>query len=181
MHPVKLPESWRRQRNLAEVQLLLPQPSPPSLPLSSPPPPPLPPLVSPARLESSASAWWEGWGVSGAGASSWRSQGQGRRGCDPQAARTWRAEGRGWVWTWGPPGQAAGCAPRWLSGALWGRPRTPGAGTKNKWIIFVCLNHSLCNRVYCIHVPGHDPITFSFRSFSFLIGWGGLWPNYLTC
>ena len=26
-----------------------------------------------------------------------------------------------------------------------------------------------CNRVYCIHVPGHDPITFSFRSF--LIGW----------
>ena len=31
--------------------------------------------------------------------------------------------------------------------------------------------HSMCNRVYCIHVPGHDPITFSFRSFSFLIGW----------
>ena len=30
----------------------------------------------------------------------------------------------------------------------------------------------LCNRVYCIHVPGHDPITFSFWSFSFLIGWG---------
>ena len=29
----------------------------------------------------------------------------------------------------------------------------------------------ICNRVYCIHVPGHDPITFSFRSFSFLIGW----------
>ena len=27
--------------------------------------------------------------------------------------------------------------------------------------------------MYCIHVPGHDPITFSFRSFSFLIGWGG--------
>ena len=26
------------------------------------------------------------------------------------------------------------------------------------------------NRVYCIHVPGHDPITFSFRSFSFLTG-----------
>ena len=25
----------------------------------------------------------------------------------------------------------------------------------------------LCNRVYCIHVPGYDPITFSFRSFSF--------------
>ena len=38
----------------------------------------------------------------------------------------------------------------------------------------------MCNRVYCIHVPGHDPITFSFRSFSFLIGWGGrkgLWPQ----
>ena len=29
-----------------------------------------------------------------------------------------------------------------------------------------------CNRVYCIHVPGHDPLTFSFRSFSFLIGVG---------
>ena len=25
--------------------------------------------------------------------------------------------------------------------------------------------------VYCIHVPGHEPITFCFRSFSFLIGW----------
>ena len=37
------------------------------------------------------------------------------------------------------------------------------------------LRHSSsrCNRVYCIHVPGHDPITFSFRSFSFLIGGGG--------
>ena len=34
----------------------------------------------------------------------------------------------------------------------------------------------LCNRVYCIHVPGHDPITFSFRSFSFLIGWGFYGP-----
>ena len=29
-----------------------------------------------------------------------------------------------------------------------------------------------CNRVYCIHVPGHDHITFSFRSFSFLIEYG---------
>ncbi len=38
-----------------------------------------------------------------------------------------------------------------------------------------------CNRVYCIHVPGHDPITFSFRSFSFLIGWGFYGPNYLRC
>ena len=28
--------------------------------------------------------------------------------------------------------------------------------------------------MYCIHVPGHDPINFSFRSFSFLIGWGGV-------
>ena len=33
-----------------------------------------------------------------------------------------------------------------------------------------------CNRVYCIHVLGHDPITFSFRSFSFLIGWGFYGP-----
>ena len=34
------------------------------------------------------------------------------------------------------------------------------------------LKEFKCNRVYCIHVLGHDPITFSFRSFSFLIGWG---------
>ena len=32
----------------------------------------------------------------------------------------------------------------------------------------------MCNRVYCRHVLGHDPITFSFWSFSFLIGWGGV-------
>ena len=39
----------------------------------------------------------------------------------------------------------------------------------------------ICNRVYCIHVPGHDPIIFSFRSFSFLIGWVFYGPNYLRC
>ena len=39
-----------------------------------------------------------------------------------------------------------------------------------------CQSVSRCNRVYCIHVPGHDPITFSFRSFSFLIGWGFYGP-----
>ena len=34
-----------------------------------------------------------------------------------------------------------------------------------------------CNRVYCIHVPGHNPVTFSFRSF-FLFDWVGfLWPQ----
>ena len=27
------------------------------------------------------------------------------------------------------------------------------------------------NRVYCIHVLGHDPLILSFLSFSFLIGW----------
>ena len=38
-----------------------------------------------------------------------------------------------------------------------------------------------CNRVYCIHVPGHDPITFSFPVL-FLFDWVGfLWPNYLRC
>ena len=37
-------------------------------------------------------------------------------------------------------------------------------------------SESKCNRMYCIHVPGHDPITFSFRSFSFLIGWGVYGP-----
>ena len=30
--------------------------------------------------------------------------------------------------------------------------------------------------LYCIHVLGHDPITFSFRSFSFLVGWGVYGP-----
>ena len=39
----------------------------------------------------------------------------------------------------------------------------------------------LCNRVYCIHVPGHDPLIFSFLSFSFLIGWEFYGPNYLRC
>ena len=34
-----------------------------------------------------------------------------------------------------------------------------------------------CNRMYCIHVPGHDPLIFSFLSFSFLIGWVFLWPQ----
>ena len=34
-----------------------------------------------------------------------------------------------------------------------------------------------CNRVYCIHVPGLDPLIFSFRSF-FLFDWVGvLWPQ----
>ena len=38
-----------------------------------------------------------------------------------------------------------------------------------------------CNRVYCIHVPGHDPITFFFPIL-FLFDWVGfLWPNYLRC
>ena len=39
----------------------------------------------------------------------------------------------------------------------------------------------ICNRVYCIHVPGHEPITFSFQSFSFLIGWVFYSSNYLRC
>ena len=38
-----------------------------------------------------------------------------------------------------------------------------------------------CNRVYCIHVPGHDPLIFSFLSFSVLIGWEFYGPNYLRC
>ena len=34
-----------------------------------------------------------------------------------------------------------------------------------------------CNRVYCIHVPGHDPLIFSFLSF-ILFDWVGvLWPQ----
>ena len=35
----------------------------------------------------------------------------------------------------------------------------------------------MCNRVYCIHVSGHDPLTFAFR-FLFLFDWVGvLWPQ----
>ena len=37
--------------------------------------------------------------------------------------------------------------------------------------------HYYCNRVYCIHVPGHDPLIFSFLSF-ILFDWVGvLWPQ----
>ena len=32
-----------------------------------------------------------------------------------------------------------------------------------------------------IQVPGHDPLIFSFLSFSFLIGWEFYGPNYLRC
>ena len=39
----------------------------------------------------------------------------------------------------------------------------------------------MCNRVYCIHVPGHDPLILSFRSFSFSIGWVFYDRNYLRC
>ena len=39
------------------------------------------------------------------------------------------------------------------------------------------LIFSMCNRVYCIHVPGHDPLIFSFLSFSFLIGWEFYGPS----
>ena len=44
------------------------------------------------------------------------------------------------------------------------------------WFFSPADNLFHCNRVYCIHVPGHDPITFSFRSFSFLIRWGFYGP-----
>ena len=42
----------------------------------------------------------------------------------------------------------------------------------------VILNlKNACNRVYCIHVPGHDPLIFSFLSF-ILFDWVGvLWPQ----
>ena len=41
--------------------------------------------------------------------------------------------------------------------------------------------HLSRNRVYCIDVPGHVLLILSFRSFSFLIGWGFYGPNYLRC
>ena len=37
----------------------------------------------------------------------------------------------------------------------------------------------LCNWVYCIQVSGYNTITFSFRSFSFLIEWEFYGPSYL--
>ena len=49
---------------------------------------------------------------------------------------------------------------------------------RGRWL---WLSRVGCNRVYCIHVPGHDPLILSFRSFSFLIGWGFYDPNYLRC
>ena len=34
-----------------------------------------------------------------------------------------------------------------------------------------------CNRVYCIHIPGHDPLTFYFLYF-ILFDWAGIvWPQ----
>ena len=66
----------------------------------------------------------------------------------------------------------------------WGNSYSPFQCWRNPYFSTAMLGTLLwcmCNRVYCIHVPGHDPITFSFRSFSFLIGWGVLWPNYLRC
>ena len=36
---------------------------------------------------------------------------------------------------------------------------------------------NVCNRVYCIHVPGHDPLIISFRSFSFFDWVRVLWPQ----
>ena len=48
------------------------------------------------------------------------------------------------------------------------------------FVRFIFYN-TLCNQVYCIHVRGHDPLIFSFLSFSFLIGWGFYGPNYLRC
>ena len=38
-------------------------------------------------------------------------------------------------------------------------------------------NVLLCNRVYCIHVSGHDPLIFSFLSFIVFDWVGVLWPQ----
>ena len=41
------------------------------------------------------------------------------------------------------------------------------------WSLYIYL----CNRVYCIHIPGHDTLIFSFLSF-ILFDWVGvLWPQ----
>ena len=60
-----------------------------------------------------------------------------------------------------------------------GSSSSPGFWVSKPDFLFVFwsrLHIVICNRVYCIHVPGHDPLTFSFRSFSFLIGWGFYGP-----
>ena len=43
--------------------------------------------------------------------------------------------------------------------------------------IYIYIHIYICNRVYCIHISGHDPLTFSFP-FLFLFDWVGvLWPQ----
>ena len=39
------------------------------------------------------------------------------------------------------------------------------------------FNRNNCNWVYCIHVPGHDPLIFSFLSFILFDLVGVLWPQ----
>ena len=53
--------------------------------------------------------------------------------------------------------------------------------TSSVVLVVVVDRFYICNRVYCIHVSGHDPLTFSFLSFSFLIVWEFYGPNYLRC
>ena len=48
---------------------------------------------------------------------------------------------------------------------------------KQRCITGLVNRNGRCNRVSCIHVSGHDPLTFSFLSF-FLFDWVGvLWPQ----
>ena len=54
----------------------------------------------------------------------------------------------------------------------------------NMHIVTCVLNtysKNVCNRMCCIHVPGHDPLIFSFLSLSFLTGWEFYGPSYLRC
>ena len=41
----------------------------------------------------------------------------------------------------------------------------------------MCVCVCVCKRVYCIHVSGHDPLTFSFRFLFLFDRVGVLWPQ----
>ena len=43
--------------------------------------------------------------------------------------------------------------------------------------VYLYIYIYVCNQVYCIHVPGYDPLIFSFLSFIVFDWVGVLWPQ----